>query len=127
MTQSEFIELFDSLGSWPERFQYLIDLGCELPEMPEHLRVRETQILSCTSRTYFLAAAPDGIVSIQGWSNATIPSGLIGVIKELFDGSRIDELKHTAIDFHIRTGLIHNLTEQRKAGLLEIIDRLNRL
>lgn len=125
--QTEAIELFNSLASWTERFQYLIDLGMQLPEMPQHLRVRDTQILSCTSRTYFLPTVQQGLIRIQGWSNAAIPAGIIAFIGELFDGSSIDQLRATDIDFHIRTNLIDNLTQQRRDGLLEMIERLKRI
>jgi cysteine desulfuration protein SufE len=125
--QDEFIELFGSLGTWQERFQYLIELGAELPEMPEHLRMPATQIMSCASRTFFLPSVAEGNIFIQGWSNASIPSGLIAVMRELFEGCPVGDLQKTEIDFHLKTDLINNLTEQRKAGLLEMIDRVVRL
>ncbi|MDU1892841.1 MAG: SufE family protein [Dysgonomonas sp.] len=122
--QSEFIELFNALGSWQERFQYLIDLGAELPELPEHQQCPSTQIMSCTSRTFFLATITFGKINIQGCSNASIPSGLIAIIREIFHGCKVEDLRQTAVDFHIKTDLINNLTEQRKAGLLEMINRI---
>lgn len=125
--QEEFIELFSSLGTWQERFQYLIELGAGLPEMPEHLRIPATQIMSCASRTFFLATISGSQINIQGWSNASIPAGLIAAMHELFDGCPIEDLHKVEINFHLQTGLINNLTEPRKAGLLEMIDRVIRL
>ena len=122
--QDEFIELFDSLGSWQERFQYLIDLGSQLPDMPEHLKCEATRIQSCTSRTYFRSFWSAGKINIIGWSNASISSGLIAVIKDIFDGCSPEELMATDINFHTETGLFQNLTEQRKAGLLDMVTRL---
>lgn len=121
--QSEFVELFNGLVSWQERFQYLIDLGDELPEMPEHQRSAHTRI-ECRSQTFFCASVSDGIIYIAGWSNAAIPSGLIALLRQLFDGCHIDEVHHTAIDFHTQTRLIDNMTEQRKSALNEMINRI---
>ena len=53
--QMQFVELFLSMESWNERFQYLIDAGSVLPDMPGHLKCEATRIQSCTSRTYFRA------------------------------------------------------------------------
>lgn len=125
--QSEFINMFGSLGSWQERFQYLVDTGNELPEMPEHLKTRSTIISPCGSRTYFHVSAPEGKIHIEGWSNASIPSGLIMMLKNIFEGYPPEEVKETEIDFHIKTDLIYNLTGQRRAALDEMINRLIRV
>lgn len=125
--QMEYVEMFNSLDNWKEKFQYLIDSGEMLPDLPEHLRIETNRIRGCVSRTFFLATAPAGEILIQGWSNTATPSGLIAIIKDIFDGYSPEELRRTPVDFHIRTGLIDNLTEQRKAGLLEMISKLQRL
>lgn len=125
--QSEFVELFDLLGSWLDRFQYLIDRGRELPEMPENLRNASTKISSCISQTFFLPTAPNGIIQIQGWSNADVPSGLIAILKDIFEGSTVDELRSTPIDFLQTSGLLQNMTANRQASVLEMVNRVIRL
>lgn len=126
--QSQFIELFNLLESWQERFQYLIEIGSGLPEMPERLKNRSTLIQQCTSRTYFGVSVVEGRIFIQGWSNASIPSGMIMLLINIFQGISVDELWKAkiegSIDFHIKTNLINNLTEPRKASLLEMINRI---
>jgi cysteine desulfuration protein SufE len=124
--QNEFVELFNLLGSWQERFQYLIEIGYELPDMPEHLKTKETLIYPCHSRTYFHVSVWEGIIYIQGWSNATIPSGMIMMLKNIFEGVSLEELRDTDINFHIKTNLIHNITGQRRAALYEMINRILR-
>lgn len=124
--QTEFIELFNSLGSWPDRFQYIIELGYELPDMPEHLKNQSTLIQQCASRTYFQVSAPGGIIHIEGWSNASIPSGIIMMLKNIFEGSTLEELKEVEINFHILTELIDNMTLQRRASLEVMIEMLKK-
>lgn len=125
--QSEFIELFNSLGSWTDRFQFLIDIGSGLDGLPEAMKCTLTQVTSCNSQTFFYPSVFEGIVHIQGWSNSSIMSGLIAMLQMIFNGCQVDEIWEAkilnTIDFHIRTGLINNLTEQRKAGLLEMLGR----
>lgn len=129
--QDEFVEMFNSLGSWQERFQYLIEIGSELPEMPEHLKTTTTLIKPCSSRTFFHSSVVEGKIFIQGWSNASIPSGMIMMLANIFQGVQIDELwkakVEDSIDFHIKTDLINNLTGQRRAALEEMINRIVRL
>lgn len=126
--QKECIELFAQLGNWQNRFQYMIELGEALPEMPEHLRTSDTRTQGCISRTYFYASAPDGIVRIQGWSNAVIPSGLIALLREVFDGCSVLDLRSLpAITFHTDSGLMEHLTGSRTIALEEMVERLRRL
>jgi cysteine desulfuration protein SufE len=125
--QNEFVEMFSELGSWQARFQYLIDLGSELPDMPEHLRTSGNRIEGCMSRTYFYPSVLDGIVHVEGWSNAAIPSGLIALIRELFDGVAIDELRKTRITFQQESELIDHLTGQRVSLFMEMIRKVQQL
>ncbi len=125
--QNEFIEMFDSLGSWQERFQYLIDTGSNLPDMPEHIKVPATRINSCTSKTFFYPSIKEGVIDIQGWSNSAIPSGLISILKNIFEGFTSEDIQTIEINFHIKTKLMENLSGQRRSGLQEMIERLIRL
>lgn len=122
--QNEFIDMFNSLGSWQERFQYLIDTGSNLPEIPEHIKVPATRITSCTSKTFFYPSFRESVLYIQGWSNSAIPAGLIAILKDIFAGSTLEDLQSIEINFHTKTKLFDNLSGQRAAGLLEMIERL---
>lgn len=124
--QNQFINLFNSIDTWSDKFQYLIDLGEELPIMPENFRTSSNRI-ACASRIFFYPTVCEDKISIYGWSNAAIPSGLIEAMRNIFEGSAVNELRDTEIDFHIRTDLINNMTEQRKEALFEMILRIRML
>jgi cysteine desulfuration protein SufE len=122
--QNEIIETVNSLPDWHSRYNYLIEIGQELPPMPEHLKIRANRISSCTSRTYFYPEKRESGVIIHGWSNSVIPAGFIALFKQLCDGLRIDEIRSGTIDFHIKTGLINSLSMNRKTGFLEMLSKL---
>lgn len=122
MKQQEFINLFNSLDNWQEKFNYLIALGDELQPMPQHLRTTENLIKGCQSRTYFCATFTNDVLHIYGDSNAAIPAGLVAVMHHLFNGCTKEELPE--IDFHVKTDLIKQLSLTRADGLLQMIDRL---
>lgn len=124
--QQQFIEMFNAMDSWQERFQYLIDLESriEFPILPERLRLPATRIMSCTSSTYFYPLADQGKIRIYGWSSASVPSGLIAVFFQLFDGMDIAKFRNQEIVFHTETGLVDNLTGSRREGLLEMVKKL---
>lgn len=125
--QIEFIELFDQLDSWADKFQYLIEIGNELEDIPGHLKTLENIITHCQARTYFRATNVDGKIHIDGWSNAAVVSGLVAMLKQIFEGCYIQDLQATPIRIHQATDLVDNMTVQRVATLEEMIYRITKL
>lgn len=121
--QDSFVELFNSIPDWTDKFQYLIELGENIQEMPEEMRTPKNQI-ECNSKIYYAVFPPAGKIHIEGWSNSPIPSGLIAVMIDIFEGCDIEDLRSTEIDFHIRTNLLGNLTRLRQLSLLKMIERV---
>jgi sulfur transfer protein SufE len=50
--------------------------------------------------------------------------GIIAAMITIFNFTTMDELKDTDIDFHLKSGLIDNLTPMRRAALEEMIRRI---
>ena len=125
--QNQFVELFAGMPSWQERFQYLIDIGAQLPELPASRRTPAVRVFRCLSQTFFSPSVVDGVIRIEGWSNATIPSGLIALIREIFDGVPLSELRQDHIYFHTDSLLAANLTGQRREALADMLERVKRL
>ena len=40
-TTDELLEAFEDIQEWDERYDYIIDLGRELPELPAELQTKE--------------------------------------------------------------------------------------
>jgi cysteine desulfuration protein SufE len=121
--QDRFLETFNRLSGWTERFNYLIGRSSGLmPECPQSLK--PFRIESCLSRTYFLAAVRDGAIRAEGWSNSAVMGGIVAVCTDIFDGLPATELASTGIDFHTRSGLVSSMTPMRSDALRVIVRRL---
>lgn len=125
--QKEFVEFFNEMDSWQDRFNYLIEIGEHLSPMIETHKKADTLISICASRTYFLATENTGRITIEGYSNSAIVSGLIAMLNVIFGEYQVEELQDLTIDFHYTTGLMDNMTEQRKATLEVMIERIKQL
>jgi cysteine desulfuration protein SufE len=124
--QDGFVETFDQLPDWSERFQFLIDHSSLLvASCPS--RLIPFRLENCQSRTFFSAETRDGLIHVDGWSNSAIMGGLIAVCMKIFEGVPVAELAHTPVDFHIRSGLVTNMTPMRTDSLREIVRRINDL
>ena len=122
--QQEFVDMFNDLGEWHDKFDYLILLSDEQQPMPAHMVIPENKIQGCVSQTYFCCTYLNDVAHIYGQSNACIPSGLIAVVKELFQGYTRQEIHDTVIKFHTDTELLQHLSPARSGALLQILSRI---
>lgn len=120
--QDEFIENMESFELWNEKFDYLIETGESLPDMPSQMMSSHTLIQECISRTYFKAVHTSEGLRIFGYSNSPVMCGILEAVRNIFDGVTLDN--DDEIYFHTASGLIDHLTPRRKSALLQIIDKI---
>lgn len=116
--QDELAEAFAVVEDWQERYQYIIDLGRALPEMPEALRVEERKVKGCQSQVWLAAERQaDGRLRFQGASDAAIVSGLIALLLRIYSGRTPQAILDTPPDFIAEVGLAEHLSPSRGNGL----------
>jgi SufE protein probably involved in Fe-S center assembly len=120
--QDKFIAELNEFDEWHEKFNYIIELGNEMPEMPEHLRVPVNRLEFCTSKTFFAITGIDEL-EVYGWSNSTIPQGLAAVCARIFGGLTYTNVEGQEIYFHTKSGLMDNLTLIRAQSLEYMIKK----
>ncbi|MGD9000676.1 MAG: SufE family protein, partial [Granulosicoccaceae bacterium] len=49
-TLDDIVEIFELLGDWDQRYQYLTELGEKMPAMPEALKTDANQVKGCMSQ-----------------------------------------------------------------------------
>lgn len=122
--QNQFAGFFNEFEAWNEKFNYLLELGEALFPMPSHLKTPLNAISGCQSHTYFYASLIDDKLVIHGWSNSAILSGIIEMIRMLFNDVPVQQVRETPINFHTLIALPENLTPNRAAALQQMIDRI---
>lgn len=116
--QNEFIEMFNSIPTWEEKYEYIID-KCVGLSIPEHLKTEENRIKSCASKLYFYVERIPA-VKVYAWGNSPVSLGLAGVLAEIFDGRELIP-PYQNIKFQYKTGLMCHLTQARAEALDEMI------
>ena len=121
----ELVEDFEFLEDWEDRYRHVIDLGKAMDALPEALRVPATKVEGCASQVWLHAQFDDGKLHFDGASDAMIVSGLIAVLRRLYNGLSADEvLSLDARDQMARLGLNDHLSAQRSNGLRAMIERI---
>ena len=120
--QADIVEEFSLFDDWMGRYEYLIELGKELPEFPEEKKTEEHKIKGCQSQVWFIHDIRDGRLHLQGISDAAIVSGLIAVLLKVY-GDRYprDILSSDPNGFIQEIGFDQHLSPTRSNGLHSMI------
>lgn len=125
----EIIEGFEFLDDWEDRYRYVIELGKELPPLPDAARTEANKVQGCVSQVWLVheetGDGADPVLVFQGDSDAHIVRGLVAIALAAMSGKKATEIKaFDAVDLFTRLGLIENLTPQRANGLRSMIARI---
>ena len=88
-------DILDTLGffeSWEDRYKYIIDLGRELPPLPEALRTDDRLVRGCQSQVWIDTRLQDGRLELAVDSDAFIVKGLLGVILAAYNNKTPEEI-----------------------------------
>ncbi|MGJ8596634.1 SufE family protein [Sulfitobacter sp.] len=121
----ELVEDFEFLDDWEDRYRHVIDQGKSMEALPEALRVSALKVDGCASQVWLHAEMKDGKLHFDGASDAMIVSGLIAVLRTLYNGLTPAEV--LAVDANAemgRLGLNDHLSAQRSNGLTAMIERV---
>jgi len=119
--QDELIEDFRLFDNWIDRYQYIIDLGKELPEFPDAWRTEENRIHGCQSQVWLKTRCRDGWLEFSAISDSAIVSGLIAILMRVYSGMRAAEIVSARHDFIRAIGLDEHLSPTRSNGLNSMI------
>ena len=119
---------FELLDDWEDRYRYLIELGRQLPDMPEATRNDQSKVPGCVSQVWLTSeteATTPPRLTFKGESDAHIVRGLVAITLALFSGQTAPDI--LAIDAEARfakLGLQEHLTPQRSNGLRSMVGRI---
>lgn len=121
----EIVEDFEFLEDWEDRYRYVIDQGKSMDPLDEAFRVPATKVDGCASQVWLHPKIEAGVFSFEGASDAMIVSGLIAVLRKLYNGVPVVEVtKVNARAEMTRLGLNEHLSSQRSNGLRAMIERI---
>ncbi len=122
--QAELIDDFRLFDNWIDRYQYIIDLGRDLPEFPADWRTEDRRIHGCQSQVWLRTDCADGRLSFAAVSDSAIVSGLIAILMRVYSGKRPEEIVAATPEFIAAIGLDAHLSPTRSNGLNSMINAI---
>ena len=130
MASSEFEQIvddFEFLEDWEDKYREVIEEGKKMPVLDEALKVESNKVKGCASQVWLHFSVSDTLY-FDGDSDAVIVKGLIAILRKLYNGTPIDEIKNiSAWDNLKRLGLDDHLSSQRSNGVKAMVEKINSL
>ena len=122
--QDEIIDEFSMFEDWEERYQYMIDLGKELPLINEQHKTESNIIKGCQSKVWVHAEMIDDKIVFTADSDAIITKGIIAILIRVFSNQNPKNIIETNTDFIDKIGLKQHLSPTRANGLVSMIKQI---
>lgn len=123
-TQDEIISSFGLFSEWLDRYQYLIDLGKNLPALAEDEKTEDKLLAGCQSRVWLHLEGDAENVIIRANSDAAIVSGLIALLTQVYSGCSARQIVDTEPYFIREIGLADHLSPTRANGLHSMLNAI---
>ena len=122
--QDEIVSEFEVFDDWMEKYEYLIDLGKDLPLIQEELKTDERLIEGCQSRVWLNATFTNGKMQFSADSEAIITKGIIGLLIRVLNDEKPETVIKTELKFISEIGLQEHLSPTRANGLNGMIKKM---
>jgi len=122
--EQNLIADFNLLDNWEEKYEYLIEMGQDLPEMDPNLKTEDRLVKGCQSSVWFDIHCQDRRLVFSADSDSLIVKGMVAVLNEMLNGQPAEEVLTADLDFFETLGLWHHISSQRSNGLTAMMKHI---
>jgi Fe-S metabolism associated domain protein len=122
--QEEIIADFSMFEDWESKYEYMIDLGKNLPLIDPKYKTEQYLIKGCQSQVWLHADLEQDKVIFTADSDAIITKGIVAILINVFSGQKAIDILEANLDFIDKIGLKEHLSPTRANGLVSMIEQI---
>ena len=122
--QEEIIDEFSMFDDWMQRYEYIIDLGKNLPLIQEAYKTDDNIIKGCQSKVWLKGEQNDDKIVFTADSDAILTKGIIAILIRVFSNQNAFDILAADTDFIDKIGLKEHLSPTRANGLVSMIKNI---
>ncbi len=123
----EIIEEFAMFEDWMDKYEYIIEIGKDLPLIDDARKLDENLIKGCQSRVWLDAEIKENKLSFTADSDAIITKGVIALLIRVLNNENPEEVVKADLNFIKEIGLQEHLSPTRANGLVGMVKRIKEL
>lgn len=124
--ENELIDEFGMFEDWMEKYNYIIDLGKNMPAMDNELKNEKNLVSGCQSQVWLHAELKEGLLFFHADSDAMIPKGIVSILLRVMSGHTPDTILNTELSFIDQIGLEEHLSPNRANGLMAMVSQMKK-
>ena len=128
MTLDELLDTFEFFDDWEDKYRFIIDLGKELPGLPDVDKTEDHLIRGCQSQVWLTYESTDEQLRFNMDSDAHIVRGLIAVVLIAIQNRSAADIQRLDIEeIFSQLDLLAHLSVTRGNGLRAMVSRVKEI
>jgi cysteine desulfuration protein SufE len=122
--QQEIVEEFSMFDDWMQRYEYIIELGKNLPLIQEQHKTEDNIIKGCQSKVWLKGEQNSDKIVFTADSDAILTKGIIAILIRVFSNQTAIDILNSEMNFIDDIGLKEHLSPTRANGLVSMIKNI---
>ena len=122
--EEELIQEFEMFDDWMDKYNYIIELGKDLPMIDPQFKTEEFLISGCQSQVWLHPEYKDGKLYFSADSDAIITKGIVNLLIRVLSGHTPKEILDNDLSYLDTIGLKNHLSPTRSNGLASMIKQI---
>lgn len=122
--ETDLVDSFSIYDDWMEKYEYIIELGKDLPLIDDAHKTDENIIKGCQSTVWLYAEKTDGKIVFTADADAIIAKGIIAILIDVLSNETPDDILNANMDFIKEIGLQEHLSPTRSNGLVAMVKQM---
>lgn len=122
--QNNIVDEFLVFDDWMDKYNFLIELGKELPVIDPRYKIKDFLIDGCQSKVWLHPDFDGKIITFTADSDAIITRGIVSLLIKVLSGRTPQEIIAADLFFIDKIGLRQNLSPTRSNGLLSMVRQM---
>jgi cysteine desulfuration protein SufE len=107
-----------------ERYEYIIELGKNLPLIKEEFKTEDNIIKGCQSKVWLKGEESEDKIVFTADSDAILTKGIIAILIRTFSNQKAIDILEADMEFIDKIGLKDHLSPTRANGLVSMIKNI---
>lgn len=120
----QLIDDFAIYDDWMEKYEYIIELGKDLPIIAEDQKTADKVIKGCQSTVWMNAELVDGKITYTADADAIIAKGIIAMLVFVLSEEKPQDIVDAKLNFISEIGLQEHLSPTRSNGLVSMLKQM---
>ncbi|MDA7578275.1 SufE family protein [Flavobacteriales bacterium] len=122
--QNEIIDDFNMFDDWIQKYEYLIELGKDLPLLNSAYKIEDNLIKGCQSQVWLHAEKKNDSIIFTADSDAIMTKGIIALLIRVLSHHSPQEIAESKLNFIAEIGITDQLSPTRANGLVSMIKQM---